>query len=355
MTMFFKKTSLSIDISDFSIEVICLEGPINSPRLLALGRAKLTEGIVEDGQILDRKALEKSLKEVIEKPKFGRIGTKKLIFSLPESKSFIHRFQLPANLPKGQIPEYLSSQARENFPYQLENLYFDYQEALLVAAPKRIVNDYLEIFKSCHLKPQALEIESLSLARALLADSKEPVLIADIGARTTNLNIFDGGELKLSFSVPIAGNKFSQAVSEKLNIPLERAENLKKEIGLNPVIGEGKVFLILQKELQGIVEEIKKIKGYFQDKTGKSIEKMVLAGGSSALPNLGKYLAENLGITVEIGDPWLKINIDILKRKESFEKALEINPILYSTAIGAALRGLDKRPEKSGINLLPKT
>jgi len=85
-----------------------------------------------------------------------------------------------------------------------------------------------------------------------------------------------------------------------------------------------------------------------------NIEKIILAGGSAALPHLPEYLAENLEKPVAIGDPWVKINIDILKKKEYFEKALEVNPVFYSTVIGSALRGLSKDPAKEGINLLPK-
>ncbi|MDO8504217.1 MAG: hypothetical protein Q7S60_06095, partial [bacterium] len=61
------------------------------------------------------------------------------------------------------------------------------------------------------------------------------------------------------------------------------------------------------------------------------------------------------GLPVEIGDPWVRINIDILKKKEYFKEALEINPILYSTVVGAALLGLSKNPEKAGINLLSRS
>jgi len=353
--MFFKKPAFGLDISDYSIEVISLERSIENPRLLAIGRTILEPGIFEDGKILGKEELKKNLKNLIENPKFGKIKTNKIIFALPESKSYIHIFDLPKDFKKGEVLELVKSQAAQTFPYPLADLYFDFRisdsEVLLIAAPKKIIDDYLGVFKDLNLIPIALEIESLSLARALIENSK-PVLIADIGARTTNLSVFAKGQLRLSFSLLIAGNRFSQALSEKLDIPQKAAESLKKEIGLDPKYQEGRVFLILQKEIQRIIEEINKIEGYFREKTGQSIEKIILAGGSAALPRLPEYLAENLEKPVEIADPWVKINIDILKKKEYFEKALEVNPILYSTVIGAALRGLSKDPQTAGINLL---
>jgi len=360
----FRAPLFGLDISDYSIEMVSLKGTTESPKLLAMGRVKIEQGIVEDGKILDREKLKQYLKDLIENPEFGRIKTRKIIFLIPESKSYIHIFELPKVQKKEEILELVKSQIETNFPFTTDELYFDFQvrpparnggrEILLVAVPKNIVNDYLEIFKECNLKPSALEIESLSLARALISEltEKKSVLIADIGARTANLSIFDKEGLRLSFSIPVAGNRFTQAIAEKLNISRAEAESLKKRAGLNPKIQEGKVFLILQKEIQGIIEEISKIKKYFQQRTSQKIEKIILAGGSATLPSFPQYLTENLDIPVEISDPWVKINIDILKKKEFFKRALRINPVLYSAAIGAALRGLSKESEKVGINLL---
>lgn len=355
---FYKAKIFGLNISDYSIEVISLGGSIERPKLLAMARSVLEPGVVEDGKILDKDKLEGILKTLIEKPNFGKIKTKKFIFTLPESKIFSHFFELPEALGKEQVEKEVEFQAIHNFPFPVKELYFDFKikekEVILVAVQKDIVDDYLMVFKKLRLWPITLEIESMSLARALIGANQETILIADVGARTTNFSLFSENHLRLSISINIAGNKFSQALMEKLNIPFKEAENLKKEIGLNPEEKEGKTFLILQKEIQEIIFEIKRIEEYFQNKEQKSIEKIILAGGSAALPHLPEYLAENLEKPVLIGDPWEKINIDILKKKEYFEKALEINPVLYAGVIGSALRGLTVNPTRDGINLLPR-
>lgn len=354
--MFFERKPFGLNISDYSIEVISLGGSIEEPKLLALGREVLETGIIEDGKIIQKDKLEAVLQKLIKKPKFGKVRTKKFIFTLPESKSFIHIFELPPDFQKEKTEELIRSEAVFNFPFPLADLYFDFiiikKEALLVAVPKNIVDDYLEVFRNLKIKPIALEIESIGLSRALIRADRETVLIADIGARTTNFSLFAENHLRLSISIDTAGDKFSHALKNKLNISFQKAESLKKEIGLDPGKKEGKTFLILQKEIQEIVTEIKKIEEYFKNKEGKKIEKIILAGGSAALSHLPEYLTENLEKPVFIGDPWEKINIDILKKKEYFEKALEINPILYAPVIGSVLRGLMREPEKIGANLI---
>lgn len=348
--MFFRTPAFGLDISDYSIELISLKGSFSHPRLLAMGRNILEPGVVENGKIVNKEILKKSLSDLIKAPKFGKIKTNKFIFALPESRTFILVFELPKDLKKKGQLEFLKTKMADTLPFKIEELYFDFKiinkkEVLLVAAFRDIIDDYLEIFKSLKLQLLAIDIESLSLGRSLIPDPNKTVFIADIGARTTNFSIFDEENLRFSSTLEIAGNKFTEALTENLRIPLEEAENLKKK-------GGEKIFSILKEEIQPIISEIKNIEKYFQEKENKKIERIILAGGSAVLPNLSDYFQKELGKTVIIGDPWLKINIDILKRKEYFKEALEINPILYSTCIGSALRGLMRNPKEAGINLL---
>ena len=68
-----------MDISDYSIEIIALEGTVAKPKLSVLGREILEPGIIEDGKIIEKEKLKISLKNLIANPKFGKIKTKKFI------------------------------------------------------------------------------------------------------------------------------------------------------------------------------------------------------------------------------------------------------------------------------------
>jgi type IV pilus assembly protein PilM len=356
----FKKNAFGLDISDTSIEIVLLDGSIENPQILAIGRTALEAGIVEDGRIINKEKLINALDNLIKNPKFGKINTRKIIFTLPESRIFLDIFELPKNPKKEKQIELIQSRMSKTFPYSPKELYYDFlikdrnevNEIFLVAAPKDIVNDYLEIFNFLKLQPLVFDIESESLSRSLIGKEKGTILIIDIGARTISFSVFDGDELKLSISNETAGNRFTQSIAEKLKIPIEKAEQIKRESGLNPEFEEGKIFLIIQKDIQmGIVLETRKIEKYFQEKEGKKIEKIIIAGGSSLLPCLREYLADNLDKKVAIGNPWVKINTGDLKEKEIFET----NPIFYATVVGSALRSLVRSPTRIGINLIKNT
>lgn len=325
---------------------------MESPKIGVVGRTVLEGGTIENGRILNKEKLKNSIQELIKNPVFGKIKTKKIIFSIPESKNLFCSFQLPEDLKKDKELEFIKREAEQTFPYPLEDLYLDFKinngEVFLFAVPRKIADEFLEVFKDCKLKPVIFEPEPESLFRSLIKAKKEPILIVDIGARSTDFSVFNKGFLKISISTETAGSRFTQSISESLKVSFKEAEELKEEFGLSPEKNQGKIFLILQKEAREIIDEIKKIEDYFKNKEGEGFEKIILTGGSSLLPYFSEYLIENLQKSVVIGNPLGNININDLPNRETFK----IKSVIYSAVIGSALRGLAKCPEKSGINLI---
>jgi len=285
MLNFFKKPAFGLDISDFSIEVLELEKRARKLYLGAYSRVELEKGIVEDGKILNKEKLKEKIKEVLKNTLPQKLKTNKVILSLPESKTFFHIFKLPSKLSGKDLKRAVEGEGLKTIPLEAEQIYFDFQvisqrgefqEVLYVSTLKGIVADYLEVLKGAGLRPLVLDIESASLARAFEGETvkDEGVLIADIGARTTKLTIYDADAIRLSATVPIAGNHFSQAISEKLKISFKKAEELKKDYGLDPQKRGGKVMLILQGMLQEILNEIKTSISFYEEQSGRTIKKI---------------------------------------------------------------------------------
>ena len=348
----YKKNFLSFNISDYSIEMISLAGSSDSPKVKVLGRRLLEKGIVEKGKILNKEKLRNTIIELIKNPDFGLVKTKKIILSLPESKTLFCEIFLPAGLEKEELVNFVKKEAEQTFPYLKEEIFLDFKinnnKVLLFAFPKKMADDFIEVFKSCGLEPIIFEPESEALSRSLVKKSKENILIVDIGAENTEFIFFSGGFLKLTISIEIAGSSFTRALSENLKVSLEEAEKIKEDFGLSPEREQGKIFLVLQKEAREIVNEIKKIEDYLRNKENQIIERITLTGGSALLPYFSEYLIENLQKSVVLGSPLDSINTEELPNRETFKT----KSIIYSTVIGSALRGLEKKPERAGINLI---
>ncbi len=362
---FFKKSAFGLDISDFSIEVLQLKKRVGKKQVSAFGRVNLEEGIISDGKILNKEKLIEKIKEVTSKTKAGKLQTRRVILAIPESKTFVNIFEFPVYLKFHELLKTVQVEVGRTIPIAFQDLYSDiqiisrsqegFQKVRFVGVLKNIADDYKEVLEKAGLEPIAFDMESMSLAQVLIKESNKDsgTIILDIGARTTIVSIFDEGGLSFAINIPIAGNNFSQAISENLKIPLEEAEKLKRDYGLDEEMESGKIMLILQSIFQSIIDEIKNTIKYCEKETGKKINKIILCGGSSLIPKLPEYLSSNLGIETQIGDPWTDIDDSNLQAPEILEFARAMSPILYATVIGLAMRGLERDPIHGGINLLP--
>jgi type IV pilus assembly protein PilM len=341
-----------LSISDNSVEIVSLERKDDKFQISVIGQAEISPGASEQGKVPRQEELIKTIKSLISNPNLGKIRTKKIIASLPESKSFIHTFELPKDLKVSETPEFIKSRACQTFPFPPDRLCFDFQienkNVLLVAALKNVIDNYQKIFKACDLHLIALENESLSLGRALIVKEEESILILNIGIEMTDLSIFDAKNLKLSLSTEVGGRKFTEAISNALKISLKEGKEIRDKNGLNPEEKGGRIFSILQKQVVPIIEEIKKAKSYFYQEKGKEIQKIVLTGQLARLPYLVDYLGDNLRIKVSIANPWKGINTDILKEN----RIRDIDPLHYSVATGLALRAFTKKLREETINLI---
>lgn len=387
--MFFGKNyPIGIDISDYSIEVLQLN---KQREILAYGRIILEEGIVDNGKILAKEKLAEKIKEVLESTVPHAIvpsaGTRAIV-SLPESRVFLHYFEVEEDLHDQALSEKVLEEASKVIPVPTDHMQWDFvavgsgfapgsrkeehaeqekmsarKTILFISVAKEIVSDLREVFTLAGLQLVALDIESMSLGRALLAlpettswlDALEDegragasTMIIDIGARTTTMSIFDRNQILLmSATIPIAGERFTYAIQEKLGISRKEAEDLKRKFGFDGGKGESRVFSILQAEFQGILQEMKTVIQYYERKRGERIAKIILAGGSSLLPKIDEYISVNVEREVALGEPIQKI-------RDGNVFSEKISPLLFADVIGLALRGIASNPEEDGINLLPE-
>ncbi|MEK7453096.1 MAG: pilus assembly protein PilM [Patescibacteria group bacterium] len=341
------KKSIGIDISDHTIEVVELSMSAKGINIENISSIILSSGIVERGRIKDKIKLAELVKKMLKDASPNPIITKQIIFGLPESQVYTHIATLMPH-DKQARDELVIKEAENNIPLQNNELEFSYRslyesesgvEIVLVAASREVIFEWQEFFKSLDIFIEVFDIEALALFRGISTSQlKYPMSIVDIGAVTTNVSIFDKNGLRYSYAINIAGKQFTQEIAKVLNKSEEEAEELKKEIGLSKP-GE-QVNEILTKALQLVVLDIKKTFNYFNTQKNENIVEVVLVGGSSALKGLVDYFNINLGVPTKIGN-------QVLDEHASGEK------LNYIEAIGLALRGLDKKWDKSDPAILP--
>lgn len=350
-----KSEAFGLDISDLSIRMAKLAKKGDSLKLASFDTWTVPPGIIEEGEIKDKKTLSQIIKKSLSKVQGEKLKLKSVVCSLPEEKSFLDVIQLP-KIEQEELRTTVGYEIENYIPLPLREVYFDCEvirpvsshpkhlEVLITATPKKIVDSYLEVLKMGGLQPRVFEVECLSIARALVPGVKslKPLLLIDFGGTRTTFIIFSGRSLRFTSTIPVSSQKLTESISKTLKIDLKKAEKLKRQHGLGK---EKKVFEAMIPPLTDLVEQIKTHLDYWHshekgDKMvhkGKELEKILLCGGGANLKGLVGFLAQNLKVGVELGNPWVNILETPLKQVPglSFKESLG-----YTTALGLALRAI---------------
>ena len=205
---------------------------------------------------------------------------------------------------------------------------------LLTAAPKDLVNRYIEIFKNTGFALVSLDTESFALIRSLVGNDPSTVMVVDMDYSVTNISVIQNRIPYLNRSINIGGITITRAIAASLNINMKRAEQFKYDIGVMPEGGtENEIPKTIESVISPIIDEIKYSVNIFKTQGRENIDKIILTGGSSLLPNLPRYISKILNMRVYLGDPWARVIYP-----EELKPALaEVGP-RFSVAIGLAMK-----------------
>src|SRR4030043_1477166 len=189
-----KREAFGLDISDLSLKIAKLKKTDDGFNLVSYGESPIKFGLLKEGEIRKEEELAKTIRDALEQVSGEKIKDKGVIASLPEEKAFLQVIQMP-HIPKEDMASAVIYEAENYIPLPIEEVYLDSQiispienhlnhcDVLIAALPKKIVDPYISCLKLAGLRPRALEIESLSIARALIENETTdcPVLIIDLG------------------------------------------------------------------------------------------------------------------------------------------------------------------------------
>ncbi len=351
MFLFKKKTKtfLGIDISASAIKIVELKREEGRHKLTNYGIFYLEKYLKKKEKQVDTKASKISneetaeiIKKIIKK---ANIKSKDVYLSIPVYSSFYTLIDFP-DMTEKEIKTAIPFEARKYIPIPISEVILDWsivgssndekkQQALLIAVPKKIINDYNEIVKLAGLNLKGIEGETFSLSRALIGNDKSVIILIDNGARSINVSIVDNGFIRVTHNLEMGGNKITEAIVQRMNIDSEKAEYLKKRLSdkdesfhISSQLKE-----IVQFSLGVTIIEIKKIIDSYQNKYNRKIEKGILAGGGIYLSGFVDNLTSKLSLDSSIGDPFARVSYpDFIK------PALKDLSSSLAVAIGLAMR-----------------
>ncbi|MFH1712681.1 MAG: type IV pilus assembly protein PilM [Candidatus Jacksonbacteria bacterium] len=357
---------LGIDIGSASVKVVELESKDGSIYLKNYGFVEKMPNI-EGG---DAKDIDRSAHIIKEIYRQGGFTAKKVVAALHNFDVFTSVINLPKMQSDGKMEDIIRTEARKFVPIPLEDVVLDWKilnkpsiktkdknkidsqgdrekffleeqdttDVLLTAAPRRLVSRYVEIFQKARLNLLSLETESFALIRSLLnRDAPFSLMIIDIGAVATDIIIIEYDTPVVIRTVDVGGMAITAAIAGSLGIDLERAEQFKRDIGIlsdQTAEQNNSIAQIIESAFAPVVNEISYSIDLYKTRD-KSIEKIILSGGSAYMLGLADFLRQTFTLPVHIGDPWHKIIYP-----KPLESSLKELSSMFSVAIGLALKEL---------------
>lgn len=242
--------------------------------------------------------------------------------------------------------------ADQYIPYPLEEVNLDFEvvgpsrvdenmvQVLLAASRSENVDQRADALAFGGLIAKIVDIESHAIERAFevmvdsLPGSPQLTALVDIGHNQTTLYIVKDGEFVYSREQLFGGSLLTEAIQNRYGLSFEEATISKRERSLP----DDYYYEILTPFMENAIQQItRSLQFYFSSSPFSSIDHLVLAGGTSAIPGLPGMVQQKLGVPVTIANPFVNMSVDAYVDNEQL---MTDAPGLMA-ACGLALRSFD--------------
>ncbi|MFH1840955.1 MAG: type IV pilus assembly protein PilM [Candidatus Shapirobacteria bacterium] len=272
-----------------------------------------------------------------------------VVTAIPQNKVFAQLITLP-KIDDEELASALRWEAEQYVPFPLDEVTLAHEvvgevaldgkvslEVTLVAVPSALIDKTTKVLQMAKLNPVSLETEIFSLARSLVNPGERAVVLIDFGTNSTDIAVIEDGHLIVIRSISTGGDSLTKAIASSLGMEESQAEAYKEAYGVDQTKLEGKIKTALDPLISLLLEEIEKtLSFYTARKQSQKIDRVVLTGGTSALPEISSQLAKRLNLEIQLGDPLANI-----KGKELITQKIGGNTSFLAVAVGLAMKELD--------------
>jgi type IV pilus assembly protein PilM len=331
-----------LDLGSSSLRVVQTKGG-QSRVLVAYGLLDVDPKLTLSDSNADQQKLAQAIKELVSQ---SRISTSNVAVSIPSQRVFTTVIEVD-RISMAEIDKSIRFQADSLIPTPVDESKIDW--ALLGDSPKNpnkfevlltsVTNSYIEqrldLLESIGLNVIAFEPESIAIARALLApNTVEPVLMLDMGDMDTNLIITVNDAPRLVRSIPVGTKSIIRAAMQSLGIDEKQATQFVFKFGLSKDKLEGQIYNSIIGTVELLIAEIdKSIKFFNSTYSAVQLNRIIVTGGASTLPELPLVLANKFAVNVEIGNAWRNISFPASKQNDLLAVSSK-----YTVAAGLAER-----------------
>lgn len=346
-----KKNVIGLDIGSSSIKVVELREAKDGFKLQHLGISPLPPEAIVDGALMDSVTIIDTIRDLVT----STSKTRDVVTAVSGHSVIVKKITLPF-MTETELEDSIQWEAERHIPFDINDVNIDFQilgygsenpdlmDVILVAAKKDIINDYVSVIMEAGLNPVVMDIDSFALENMLginyEIEKEDVVAVANLGASVTNINILKDNLSAFTRDIFKGGNQITEEIQRQLHVDYEEAEKIKvgqKGEGASQSVVEN----VLRSASESLAVEIGNSLDFFQSSTtSQKISKLYLSGGGSKIKDFDIILQQQIGIPVEIANPFKRIEYN----EKSFdpEYLREIGPVM-AVGVGLASRKVGDR------------
>jgi type IV pilus assembly protein PilM len=259
----------------------------------------------------------------------ANVTTKNAVLSIQSQATLIFLLELP-EVKESELATLIPNEARKYIPVPLTEVSLDWyvvpkqetyqdegsstdpklmrkkNEVVVVAVRNETLAQYRDISDKSGIVSLGNEIEIFSAIRSVFHREITPTMVVDYGAGTTKVSIVEYGVVR-AYHVINRGSAFtSESLARSMGIDFDKAEELKKTIGLVGTESQASVAGAIATDTAYIISEIQTILLGYERQSHKSVTKIILCGGGSMMPGFLEKISSEFGVETIYGDPFDK-------------------------------------------------
>lgn len=306
-----------LDIGSTAIRLVELHGGGPQKSLARYAYMPIDAKLTMSDAKADQQKLAAAINALVEQ---SRIVTRNVAVGIPSLRVFTTIADID-RVPHNELSKAIHYQADSLIPTPVDESKIDWAllgdspkeagklEILLSSIPNTFIEQRLDMLEAIGLNVIAFEPDNLALIRALVPGNVAvPLVIIDIGRKSTDIVITMNGAPRLTRAIPTGSEAIIKAAAQNLNVDEKQAEQFIFKFGLSQDKLEGQVYQSIIGTIDIITNEIDKSLKFFQGRyPGSKLERVIVTGGASAIPELPLHIANKFSLNVEIGNAWRNV------------------------------------------------
>lgn len=311
---------LSIDFGSSQIKIIegqALKKGINIFKAFSIC---LPKNVYHNGEILNSQIISGLIKTSLKENKVSTEQT----YGIINSSEIITREVIIPKVPGKEIASLLSYQLDGFLPvdpddFVVQHLVIDTimevevekLNVLLIAIPKAIVEDHLQLLKDVGLKPRIFDYQGNTMAKLINFNDKindnyntGNIVIGsiDLGYDSSKLTIIKNGKIEVTRTLDTGAKDIYESMEAIFDYSIEECEERVKEIeGINPNMEECtdhyKIINVVRSAIESLLEKVDMIFRYYMTRhMGNVINIIILQGGLSNINGIDNIFSNYFNI-----------------------------------------------------------